>query len=200
LPVVCEIGLVLGYALLGAGWLVWKSEGELQDWAWRRIPWLAGMALAVLCAACVAALAEREQIAGALVNRRWGSIFPFLGLLAMVGIFASVRLRREAWPFALTVLFFFAAFLTLAVMFWPYMIPYSITVADAAAPQTSLSFLFWGAGLFVLPIIAIYTGTVYWLFRGKLRPTGGYAARGHASSITSSPSATAPGTSSLSRD
>ena len=38
----CGIGLVLGYALLGAGWLVLKSEGELRDWAWRRIPWLAG--------------------------------------------------------------------------------------------------------------------------------------------------------------
>jgi cytochrome bd ubiquinol oxidase subunit II len=172
LPVVCGIGLVLGYALLGAGWLVWKSEGELRDWAWRRIPWLAGMALAVLCLAFVAAMNEREQIAGGLINRRWGLIFPFIGLLAMVGIFASVPRRRDAWPFALTVLFFLAAFLTLAVMFWPYMIPYSITVANAAAPQASLSFLFWGAGLFVLPAIAIYTGTVYWLFRGKARSTG----------------------------
>jgi cytochrome bd ubiquinol oxidase subunit II len=168
LPVVCGIGLMLGYALLGAGWLVRKSEGELRDWAWRRIPWLAAMALTVLCIAFIAALSERERIAGALVSRGWGLIFPFIGLLAMVGIFASVRRRRDAWPFALTVLFFFAAFLTLAVMFWPYMIPYSITVANAAAPQASLSFLFWGAGLFVLPVIAIYTVTVYWVFRGKL--------------------------------
>ena len=168
LPVVCGIGLILGYALLGAGWLVLKSEGELRDWAWRRIPWLAAIALAVLCIAFIAALGERERIAGALVSRRWGLIFPFIGLLAMVGIFASVRRRRDAWPFVLTVLFFFAAFLTLAVMFWPYMIPYSITVANAAAPQASLSFLFWGAGLFVLPVIALYTVSVYWVFRGKL--------------------------------
>jgi cytochrome d ubiquinol oxidase subunit II len=67
------------------------------------------------------------------------------------------------------VLFFVAAFLTLGVMYWPYMVPYSITVADAAAPEASLSFLFWGAGLFVLPVIAIYTIAVYWIFRGKLR-------------------------------
>jgi cytochrome bd ubiquinol oxidase subunit II len=168
LPVVCGIGLMLGYALLGAGWLVRKSEGELRDWAWRRIPWLAAMALAVLCIAFIAALGERERIAGALVSRRWGLIFPFIGLLAMVGIFASVRRRRDGWPFALTVLFFFAAFLTLAVLFWPYMIPYSITIANAAAPQASLSFLFWGAGLFVLPVIALYTVGIYWVFRGKL--------------------------------
>jgi cytochrome bd ubiquinol oxidase subunit II len=49
------------------------------------------------------------------------------------------------------------------------MIPYSITVGGAAAPEASLSFLFWGAGLFVLPVIAIHTIVVYWLFRGKMR-------------------------------
>jgi cytochrome d ubiquinol oxidase subunit II len=69
----------------------------------------------------------------------------------------------------MTVLLFVAAFLSLAVMFWPYMIPYSVTVAAAAAPQASLSFLFWGAGLFVLPVIGAYTAVVYWMFRGKQR-------------------------------
>jgi cytochrome bd ubiquinol oxidase subunit II len=49
------------------------------------------------------------------------------------------------------------------------MIPYEITVGNAAAPEASLSFLFWGAGVFVLPVIAIYTTVVYWLFRGKVR-------------------------------
>ncbi len=49
------------------------------------------------------------------------------------------------------------------------MIPYSVTVGNAAAPEASLSFLFWGAGLFVLPVIAIYTIAVYWFFRGKTR-------------------------------
>jgi cytochrome d ubiquinol oxidase subunit II len=68
----------------------------------------------------------------------------------------------------MTVVFFTAAFLTLAVLFWPYMIPYAITVGNAAAPDKSLSFLFWGAGVFVLPVIAIYTAVVYWVFRGKL--------------------------------
>jgi hypothetical protein len=47
--------------------------------------------------------------------------------------------------------------------------PYTITIANAAAPEKSLAFLFWGAGIFVLPVIAIYTAIVYWLFRGKLR-------------------------------
>jgi len=61
----------------------------------------------------------------------------------------------------MTGLFFFAAFLSLAVMFWPYMIPYSVTVASAAAPDASLQFLFYG-GILVLPVIAAYTAGVYW--------------------------------------
>jgi cytochrome bd ubiquinol oxidase subunit II len=68
----------------------------------------------------------------------------------------------------LTALFFLAAFLSLGVMFWPYMIPYSITVANAAAPDASLAFLFYG-GIVVLPAIAVYTIGVYWVFRGKVR-------------------------------
>ena len=180
LPVLCGIGLVLGYVLLGAGWLILKSEGALQVWAWKRLPWLAGAALAVVCAAFFVALGDRDRISGALHERTWGLVFPFIGLLAIYFLFLSLRLRPQALPFAMTVLFFVAAFLTLAVMFWPYMIPYEITVANAAAPEASLSFLFWGAGLFVLPVIAIYTATVYWLFRGKLRigyagtPSTGY--------------------------
>jgi cytochrome d ubiquinol oxidase subunit II len=68
---------------------------------------------------------------------------------------------------------FVSALLSLAVMFWPYMIPYTITVGSAAAPEKSLSFLFWGAGILVLPVIGIYTAVVYWLFRGKLRKGDG---------------------------
>ena len=169
LPVLCGIGLVLGYALLGAGWLILKSEGALQVWAWKRLPWLAGAALAVVCAAFFVALGDRDRISGALHERTWGLVFPFIGLLAIYFLFLSLRLRPQALPFAMTVLFFVASFLTLAVMFWPYMIPYEITVANAAAPEASLSFLFWGAGVFVLPAIAIYTAAVYWLFRGKVR-------------------------------
>ncbi len=112
----------------------------------------------------------RARMTGNLfLDRPWGFIFPAVGLLAMYGVFAAVRRRRDAWPFALTAVFFLAALLSLAVMFWPYMIPYTITVGNAAAPEKSLSFLFWGAGVFVLPVIAIYTALVYWLFRGKLR-------------------------------
>ena len=170
LSVLTGIGLVLGYALLGACWLTMKSEGALRDWAWRRISRLAGAVLVVLGIAIIAAFIARARMTGNLfLDRPWGLVFPGVGLLAMAGVFIGVRERCDGVPFAMTAVFFLAAFLSLAVMFWPYMIPYTITVADAPAPEKSLSFLFWGAGVFVLPIIAIYTAVVYWVFRGKQR-------------------------------
>jgi cytochrome bd ubiquinol oxidase subunit II len=169
LPVLTGIGLVLGYALLGAGWIVLKSDGELREWARNHIPALALTLLVVLIVAFGAAFALRARIGADLSNRLWGLIFPGVALLAIAGILIGVRQRRDGMPFAMTVAFFVASFLTLAVLFWPYMIPYQVTVADAAAPEKSLSFLFWGAGVFVLPVIVIYTAVVYWAFRGKLR-------------------------------
>ena len=146
-----------------------KSEDELREWMRERIPRLAIGVLVVLVLAFGAALLHREQIGADLADRRWGFVSPGLGLLAMAGVFIGARERVDSMPFAMTVAFFIAAFLTLAVLFWPYMIPYQVTVADAAAPEKSLSFLFWGAGVFVLPVIVIYTAVVYWAFRGKLR-------------------------------
>jgi len=163
------IGLVLGYALLGAGWLVLKSEGELRDWAHRRVVWLAAGVLVVLALAFTITFDYSVLARSDLQTRRWGLAFPAIGVLALAALAVGVhRKRHDAVPFAMTVLFFVAAFLSLGVMFWPYMIPYSITVGQAAAPDASLQFLFYG-GVVVLPAIAAYTIGVYWVFRGKVR-------------------------------
>ena len=70
-----------------------------------------------------------------LRERPWGLVFPLLGVAALLASCWRRAARRDDLPFALTVLFFLCAFLTLGVMFWPYMIPYAITVANAAAPD-----------------------------------------------------------------
>jgi cytochrome d ubiquinol oxidase subunit II len=70
----------------------------------------------------------------------------------------------------MVVLIFAAAFGTLAISFWPYMIPFTITIQDAAAPHSSLAFMFWGEGLFVFPLLLVYTAVSYTVFRGKVRP------------------------------
>jgi cytochrome d ubiquinol oxidase subunit II len=161
------VGLVLGYALLGAGWLVLKSEGALRNWAYHRVPWLAAGVLAVLFLAFTLTFDYSILARGNLTARPWGIALPVIGLLALVSILLGAGRAHDAVPFAMTCLFFVAAFVSLAVMFWPYMIPYSVTVAGAAAPDASLRFLFYG-GVVVLPIIAAYTIGVYSVFRGKV--------------------------------
>jgi cytochrome d ubiquinol oxidase subunit II len=72
LAVLTGIGLVLGYALLGAGWIVLKSDGEQREWARARIPWLAVALLVVLIVAFDAAIFTRRQIGGDIGDRLWG--------------------------------------------------------------------------------------------------------------------------------
>lgn len=168
-PLLTGVGLVLGYALLGAAWLVLKTDGALQARARRQIPALAAALLVVLALAFGLTLDHSALAHGHLRERRWGLAFPLLGVAALGAVLLFTRRRHDLMPFVMTVLFFLCSFLTLGVMYWPYMVPYSITVASAAAPAASLSFLFWGAGVVVLPVIAIYTVAVYWIFRGKAR-------------------------------
>ncbi|MGO9932188.1 MAG: cytochrome d ubiquinol oxidase subunit II [Steroidobacteraceae bacterium] len=168
-PILTGIGMVFGYALLGACWLVVKSEGAIREWAFARITWLVVAVFIVLGLAFTVSLTvDQGAIAQSnLRERSWGLIFPLLGFAALLGtLIASRRQRRDRVPFALSMVFFFASYLTLGVMLWPYMIPYSVTVANAAAPDVSLGFLFYGA-IVVLPVIAAYTIGVYWVFRGK---------------------------------
>ena len=168
-PIFTGFGMVLGYALLGAGWLVFKGDGALRDWAYARIPWLAAAVIVMLgLAFTVSATFDAGAVAQSnLHTRSWGLVFPILGIIALLGAVAAARTRRrDAVPVALTTLFFVAAYLTLGVMFWPYMIPYTVTVANAASPDASLQFLFY-CGVVVLPVIVIYTFGVYRVFRGK---------------------------------
>jgi cytochrome d ubiquinol oxidase subunit II len=166
-PVFCGIGLVIGYSLLGASWLVLKGHEDLQEWAYRRIPWLVVGVVVVLIAAIVLTFDIRTRIESHIVSHSLAIILPIVGALALIGVLVAARKRWDAMPFLFTTLFFLAAYLMLAVMFWPYMIPYSITVANAAAPAQSLQFMFY-AGIVVLPVILIYTATVYYVFRGKV--------------------------------
>jgi cytochrome bd ubiquinol oxidase subunit II len=169
-PMLTGIGLVLGYALLGASWLQLKSEGPLRAWAKARILPLA-IALFVVLAFAFSFTIDYGALATHWSERPWGLVFPVLGALALAGAVVAARRNYERAPFVLTVAFFVAAYLTLGVTFWPYMIPYAVTVADAAAPDASLRFLFYGA-VVVLPIVVIYRFGVYRVFGGKMR--GGY--------------------------
>ena len=164
----CGIGAVLGYALHGAAWLVLKTDGELRDWAYQRLPWLLGGVVVVLVIVFVYALATGLHVFDRWVSHPLLLILPLLAAAAMVGLVHGIRQRRDGQPFAMAVLSVVFSFLTLVASFWPYMIPYTVTVEDAASPPQSLAFFFWGGGLVVFPIILIYTAAVFWIFRGKV--------------------------------
>lgn len=166
----CGVGLCLGYALLGAGWLVRKCEGEVREQAWRLIPALSiGLALFLLVVFCYA-LDENLRVMGRWLDRPYLFAFPAIGVVAAAILVASVRRRWDAAPFYMVAVMFVAAFFTLAISFWPYMIPFSITIDAAAAPHASLAFMFWGEGLFVFPLMLVYAAVSYTVFRGKVRP------------------------------
>jgi cytochrome bd ubiquinol oxidase subunit II len=171
----CGAGLVLGYMLLGAAWLVLKTDGDLRDWAYRRLDWLLAAVVVVLFAVFAFALATQLRVLDRWLDDPRFVVLQLIGVVAIVGLLIGVRRRRDGVPFAMAILLVTAAFLRLGVSFWPYMIPYSVTVQQAAAPPQSLEFLFWGAGIVALPAVLIYTCVVYWIFRGKV----GKVARGY---------------------
>jgi cytochrome d ubiquinol oxidase subunit II len=164
----CGLGLCLGYALLGAAWLCGKTESDVRDLGFRLLPRLLLGVLAFLGAAFVYALAINLRVLHRWIERPEMLVLPLVGAAACAGLLYAARRRNDALPFPLVALIVAAAFATLAASFLPYMVPFSVTVTEAAAPEASLSFMFWGAGIVVLPITLIYTLVVYRVFKGKV--------------------------------
>ena len=170
--VLCGIGLCVGYMLLGACWLVRKCEADIRDTAYRQIPYLSVSLLAFLIVVFAYALAKDFPVIARWLERPYLFVFPVIGVAAAIALAISVRSRRDGPPFHMVTLIFAAAFGTLAISFWPYMIPFSITIDQAAAPHASLAFMFWGAGLFVFPLMLIYTAMSLTVFNGKVTSSG----------------------------
>jgi len=170
--VLSGLGLCLGYALLGAGWLLVKSDGELRGTARRWIPRLAVALLAVLIAVFVYALAKDLRILQSWLTRPYLFVFPAaaVGAAAILASRARQERYQDRTPFEMMTILFAMAFSTFLISFWPYMIPFSVTIDEAAGPHSSLAFMFWGEGLFILPLMLAYTLIAYRVFRGKLRP------------------------------
>ena len=170
----CGIGLCLGYALLGACWLAKKCDGEVRDVAHRQIPVLAGGVLVFLVAVFAYTLAENLPILHRWIDRPYLFVFPAIGAVAAIVLALSILRQNDRWPFYMVAVIFVSAFGTLALSFWPYIIPGVITIDEAAAPRSSLMFMFWGCGLIVFPLMLLYTVISYSVFRGKVSTTAGY--------------------------
>jgi cytochrome bd ubiquinol oxidase subunit II len=169
----CGIGLCLGYALLGACWLVKKCDAEVRDRAHRQIRILAVSVLVFLVVVFVYALAEHLPILHRWIDLPYLFVFPAISGIAAIVLALSILRHNDHWPFYTVAVIFVSAFGTLALSFWPYIIPFVITVDEAAAPQSSLVFMFWG-GVVVFPLMLLYTVISYSVFRGKVGTTAGH--------------------------
>jgi cytochrome d ubiquinol oxidase subunit II len=171
--ILCGVGLCLGFALLGACWLVKKCDAEVCDRAHRQIRILSVAVLVFLVIVFVYALAEHLPILHRWIDRPYLFAFPAIGAIAAIVLALSIMSQNDRWPLYTVAVIFASAFGTLALSFWPYMIPFVITVDEAAAPPSSLVFMFWG-GVVVFPMMLLYTVISYSVFRGKVSSTSGY--------------------------
>jgi cytochrome d ubiquinol oxidase subunit II len=170
------VALLFGYGLLGAGWLVLKTEGELQAWARRwGIRCLIGVGLAVAIVSIWTPLAS-PQIAErgfSWPNIAFFAPVPVLTAGLAVWEWRSLRGTAEASPFIAAIGLFVLSYTGVAISLWPMIVPHTITLWDAASGPSTQAFLAVGT-LFLLPIILMYTGWSYWVFRGKVRSDIGY--------------------------
>lgn len=173
----CGVGLVVAYALLGATWLVMKSESTLQNTMRRTAR---GLLLTLL--AVIAVISLWTPLVHSQIAERWFSLPNLYYLLPvpLLVIIASAllwrHLRRDAshvQPFILTLVLIFLGFSGLGISIWPAIIPPSITLWQAAAPEQSQEFMLIGA-LFIIPVILVYTFWSYYVFRGKVPQDEGY--------------------------
>lgn len=174
--VICGAAVVVGYGLLGATWLNLKLEGEVQERA-RAIAWNC----AVLTVAFIVIVSLFTPYLAVGYYERWFT-FPNIIYVAPVPIvvagltyalFRTLQRGRDLWPFLIALMLFLVTFIGLGISMWPYVIPPSVTIFDAAAPYSSQLLMFVGAAVMV-PIILGYTAYAYWVFRGKLDPAKGY--------------------------
>ncbi|MEN6476329.1 MAG: cytochrome d ubiquinol oxidase subunit II [Syntrophaceae bacterium] len=165
--VFCGLGLIIGYMLLGAGWLVMKTQGNTRDWAYARLGRILGAVLLILAAASLYILVEHPRVLERWQAEVWLVSCPLVIILSAGGLLTGLGKRIDTLPFAMAVIILAASFLALIGSFWPYVIPFSLTLKEAAAPQQSLAFLFYGAGIVLFPLVLFYTAWVYWVLRGK---------------------------------
>jgi cytochrome d ubiquinol oxidase subunit II len=170
------VALVAGYALLGAAWLVMKTAGSLQQKA-RRFAIVSGAGTVAL----IGVVSLWTPFLNPVFMSRWFAFPAILYVLpvplAVAGLtlllFQGLRRDREAQPFIAALGLFVLCYMGLGISLYPEIVPPSITIWQAAAPDKSLEFLLIGT-LILVPIIVAYMAHAYWVFRGKVDVAGGY--------------------------
>ncbi len=179
-PILCGVAMVSGYALLGAAWVVYKTDGTTQTFGREvsRAAWLLTLTTFFIAGVWT-------PLSVAQVGRRWFG-FPqalLFGALAVALVAAALAFWRSIWTsqsdarmLRLAVLMTVLAFAGVAGTIWPYALPYRVSIVNAAADPVTLKFVLVGI-VCVLPLVLIYQLYAYRVFAGKVSEnSNGYGA------------------------
>ncbi len=167
--VMTGVAVVFGYAMLGATWLVMKTDGETQDWARKSASYTVGYVALFLAIVSISMPVMNPDI-----RARWFSLpnfffllpIPTASLIMLIFIWRDLHKGNEYRPFLLSFGVFLTGYIGIAISMWPYVVPFGITFRQAAAVPESQSLLLVGT-LVLLPLILVYVGYCYYIFRGK---------------------------------
>ena len=169
------LGTVAGYALLGATWLVWRLDGDVQDKA-RRLARVAAIAtIALMGAISLYNLLLRPEYAEKWLTAPeiyYAAPVPIIAGVIALWLLQALQRDRQSKPFWLSIALFLLGMAGLGVTIWPDVVPPDVTIWDAAAPHRSQVFMLVGVAI-TMPLIIAYTAWAYWVFRGKVGE-GGY--------------------------
>jgi len=173
---VCGLGLIAGYALLGATWLIFKATGTAAVYGRAAARFALPATLAF-----IAIVSIWTPIAYPHIAQRWFS-WPSIGYLSPVpiitaivgyGIWRTIPGTVGRRPFLLSIALFLLAYLGLGISLWPYAIPYGATLWQAASSRPTLVFVGIGTAV-ILPFVLGYFAFAHWVFRGKIAADSGY--------------------------
>lgn len=165
------VGVVVLYAALGCAWLIFKTETHIQDKMYELMPKLIIALLVIFgCVSIYTPLAHPE-IAARWFDSQHMWYFSPVPVLVIIFTYLSLKAckqRLELSPFIYMLALLFLAYTGFIISLWPYVIPPSVTIWDAASPESSQLFALIGA-LLLIPVILMYTALSYWVFRDKVR-------------------------------
>ena len=167
--VMTGVALIFGYALIGATWLIMKTDGETQAWARQCAGYVlgyVGLFLAIVSISMPMMNADIKALWFSLPNFFFLLPVPLLTLIFFIMIWRDLHTGKEFRPFLLSLGVFLMGYIGIGVSMWPWLVPFEVTFRQAAAAGPSQSLLLVGT-VIMLPVVLGYTGFCYYVFRGK---------------------------------
>lgn len=163
------VALVTGYALLGATWTIMKTEDDTQAWARKCASYVllyVALFMGLVSLSMPLMNSDIKALWFSLPNFYFLQPMPILSVVFFVMLWRDLRTEREYRPFFLTLGIFLMNYIGIGISTWPWLVPFKVTLWDAAAAPESQSLLLVGT-VFLLPCVLAYTGYCFWVFRGK---------------------------------